>query len=73
MTTYYVGVVSDVSLIHHNITSEKPVSLSTSKQKAKELAEKWLQKNTVNKSDYVFEGLVKINEDYCDLNYENDN
>lgn len=42
----------------------KPVSLSISKQKAKELAEKWLQKNAVNNSDYVFEGVVKINEDY---------
>lgn len=70
MKTYYVGVVTDVSLINRNITSEKPVSLSTSKEKAKELAKKWLDKNTVNKSDYVFEGVMKINENYCDTTCE---
>lgn len=73
MTTYYVGIVTDVSLIHRNITSEKPVSLSTSKQKAGDLARQWLKDNDPNNLDYVFEGVIKISENYCELNHENNN
>ncbi len=67
MTTYYVGIVTDVSLIRRNIISEKPVSLSTSKQKAGDLAQQWLKDNDPDNLKYTFEGVMKIKADYVEI------
>ena len=52
------------------ISINKPETPRNTPQKARETIEKWLEDNDPDNLEYMFEGVMKINADYCDTTCE---